>query len=226
MSPRGLGYRANRTLSALSRFFNWLVARDVLATSPAAGVERPHKEEARTRILNGVELRAVWLACEDEGPSGQALRLTILTGTRRSEAAELPWSEIDDDEQVSSCRPIAPKTGRRATSLKLAGAGMIEACPRFAGCPFVFSVGGKSGKRRDAVERKSALEPESLRTAGACMICAGLVPAASSAWASQFRSLRRRSITRAVFLGASFLRIELTIMPTRSALRFSGGPIA
>jgi integrase len=156
VAARGRGYRANRTLSALSRFFNWLVARDVLATSPAAGVERPHKEEARTRILNGVELRAVWLACEDEGPSGQALRLAILTGTRRSEAAELPWSEIDDDEQVWRLPADRAKNGQ-ACNIPLSSQAreLIEACPRFAGCPFVFSVGGKKPVNDwDAVKRR------------------------------------------------------------------------
>jgi hypothetical protein len=53
---------ANRTLAWLSKFFNWLVARDVIAGSPCRGVERPHKEIARDRILDETELRALWLA--------------------------------------------------------------------------------------------------------------------------------------------------------------------
>ena len=72
--PSGRGYRANRTLGALSKLFNWLVARDVLAFSPVTGVEPPHKEEVREPGPHDAELRALWLACEGDGPFGQALR--------------------------------------------------------------------------------------------------------------------------------------------------------
>ena len=83
----GRGYLANRTLGTLSKFFNWLIARDVLAFSPVTGVERPHKEKVRDRTLDDAELRALWLACEGEGPFGQALRMLILTGARRNEVS-------------------------------------------------------------------------------------------------------------------------------------------
>jgi integrase len=139
----GRGYRANRTLAALSKFFNWLVARDALAFSPVAGVEPPHKEEERTRVLSDDELRAVWLACEDEGPSGQALRLLILTGTRRSEAGELPWPEIDKAEQMWRLPADRAKNGQ-ACNIPLSSQAwaLIQAQPLIAGCPYVFTSNG------------------------------------------------------------------------------------
>jgi integrase len=143
VAASGRGYRANRTLAALSKFFNWLVARDALAFSPVTGVEPPHKEEERERILSDDELRAVWFACEDEGSSGQALRLLILTGTRRSEAGELPWSEIDKAEQMWRLSANRAKNGQ-ACNIPLSSQvwALIQAQPQIAGCPYVFSTNG------------------------------------------------------------------------------------
>src|SRR5215471_5689560 len=66
VAARGHGYRANRTLAALGKFFAWCVARDMLTVSPAAGVEPPHVEKVRDRVLSDEELRALWLACEGD----------------------------------------------------------------------------------------------------------------------------------------------------------------
>jgi integrase len=156
VAARGRGYRANRTQGALSKFFNWLVARDVLAFSPVTGVERPHKEERRTRILNDAELCGVWLACADEGPSGKALRLAVLTGTRRSESSELLESEIDEDERLWRLPAARAKNGQ-ACNIPLSSQAweLIKACPRFAGCPFIFTIdGNRPVNDWDAVKRR------------------------------------------------------------------------
>jgi integrase len=144
VAARGRGCRANRTLTALSKLFNWLVARDVLASSPVTGVERPHKEEARTRILNDDELRTLWLACDDDGALGQAIRMLILTGARRSEVGHMRWLEIDEDRRLWTLPALRTKNAREhAIPLGPQAWALIEARPRFAGCPFVFSADGK-----------------------------------------------------------------------------------
>jgi integrase len=144
VAASGRGYRANRVLATLSKFFNWLVARDALAFSPVTGVEPPHKEEARTRVLNDDELRALWLACEPEGAHGQAIRTLILTGTRRSEAGECVWPEIDDKRLLWTLPPARTKNGREhVIPLSTQAWALIDARPRVAGCPFVFSTDGK-----------------------------------------------------------------------------------
>src|SRR5262249_39444319 len=114
VAARGRGYRANRTLAALSKFFGWLVARDALAFSPVTGVERLHKEEASSRVLSDDELRRLWLACEFEGVFGQAIRLLVLSGTRRGECGSLVWSEIDDclDWRLWTLPAARAKNGR------------------------------------------------------------------------------------------------------------------
>ena len=48
----GRPIQANRTLAVMSKFFKWMMARDVIVASPVAGVARPAKEIARDRSLS------------------------------------------------------------------------------------------------------------------------------------------------------------------------------
>jgi integrase len=140
----GRGYHANRVLAALSKLFNWLVARDVLAFSPVVGVEPPHKEEARTRVLSDDELRALWLACESDGALGQAIRLLILTGQRRNEVSRMSWPEIDEERRLWTLPAARTKNAREhVVPLSLQAWVLIESRPRFADHPFVFSADGR-----------------------------------------------------------------------------------
>jgi len=162
VAARGRGYRANRTLAALSKLFNWLVARDVLVSSPAAGVERLHKEEARTRVLSDDELRALWLACDSDGVSDQAIQVLILTGARRSEVGHMRWQEIDEDRRLwrlpagrtkNACEHTVPLSSQTWE--------LIEERPRFAGCDFVFTIDGKRPVNDwDAVKRRISAKAE------------------------------------------------------------------
>ena len=94
------GYMANRTLGLLSKFFAWLMARDIVAVSPVHGVERPHKEVARDRALSDDEVARLWAACGDEGVFGAAIRMMVLTGCRRREVAEMRWDEVDAERRL------------------------------------------------------------------------------------------------------------------------------
>ena len=144
VAASGRGYHANRTCAVLSKFFAWLVARDALAFSPVTGVERPHKEKIRSRILTDDELRALWLACGHEGASGEAIRLMILTGARRGEVGEMLRQEVDQDHQLWNLPAERTKNGRPHTiPLSTQAWALLEARPRFADCNFVFSADGK-----------------------------------------------------------------------------------
>ena len=144
VAASGRGYHANRTCAVLSKFFAWLVARDALAFSPVTGVERPHKEKIRSRILTDDELRALWLACGHEGASGEAIRLMILTGARRGEVGEMSRQEVDQDHQLWNLPAERTKNGRPHTiPLSRQAWTLIGARPRFADCNFVFSADGK-----------------------------------------------------------------------------------
>jgi integrase len=135
---------ANRTLSVLSKFFNWLCARDMLAISPARGVERPHRERPRSRTLTDAETRALWLACEGDGPFGQALRLLLLTGARRNEVSHMTWGEIDAERRAWTLPAARAKNARQhEIPLSTQAWAAIESMPRFAGCEYVFTTDGR-----------------------------------------------------------------------------------
>src|SRR5262249_1133518 len=85
VAASGRGHLAKRVSAFLSKFFNWLVGRDMLAFSPVAGVERPFQEEERERVLTDLEVRALGGACVGNGPFDRALKLLLLTGARRNE---------------------------------------------------------------------------------------------------------------------------------------------
>jgi integrase len=92
---------ANRVLAAVKTFFNWCVARDILAVSPVQGVKPPTPEKSRDRVLDDAELRRVWEAAGKIGyPFGTMVRLLITTGQRRDEVAQIQWQEIDLDKRL------------------------------------------------------------------------------------------------------------------------------
>lgn len=169
---------ANRSLSVLSKFFNWLCARDRLAISPARGVERPHKEAVRQRTLTDSELRALWLACEADGPFGQALRLLLLLGARRNEVSQMRWSEIDDERRVWTLPAQRSKNGRPLTiTLSSQAWAVLESVPRFADCDFVFTADGRGpiigwAKAKTRLSIKAGIAEENWRLHDARRTCA------------------------------------------------------
>jgi integrase len=89
---------ANRALGHISKFFNWLLERDIIAASPCAGIKPPAKENARERMLSDVEIKALWHACDGiGGAAGPAVKLMLLTGQRCGEVVGMKRSEISGD---------------------------------------------------------------------------------------------------------------------------------
>jgi integrase len=162
-------YLANRTLAILSKFFSWLVGRDRLALSPATGVERPHREQARSHTLNDDELRRLWLACEGDAPFGPALHLLILGGGRRNEVSQMRWSELDMDqrlwrlprERCKNNRPYAIPLPSQAWTI-------LEALPRINGGDYVFTTDGRTpingwSKAKARISAKAGIDEASWR---------------------------------------------------------------
>jgi integrase len=137
-------YMADRLLGVIHKFFAWLVARDVVATNPASGVEMPGTEVARERFLDDVEIVQLWAACEGDLIFGAAIRVMLLVGARRSEVAEMRWSEIDTAARIWTL-PATRSKNRRAHTVPLCTLAweIINAVPRIAGCDFVFSTTGE-----------------------------------------------------------------------------------
>jgi integrase len=89
----------------LGPFFEWCVDQEYRTVSPLESVKRPEKAEARDRILNEAEIKALWICAdklhdprsgyENGYPFGPMLKLLLLTGQRRDEVAGMRWDEMD-----------------------------------------------------------------------------------------------------------------------------------
>jgi integrase len=106
---------ANRVFELVRRVFSWAVEKDVLETSPCVGLKKPAPEGKRDRVLSADELRRVWAAAEAEGMIGQAVKLLLLTGTRRDEVLGARWDEFDFDARLWRLPASRSKTAERRT---------------------------------------------------------------------------------------------------------------
>jgi integrase len=136
-------HMANKTLAVLGRWFAWLVGRDVVAVSPTIGVERPARDVPRERILDDGEIAALWRACGEEGVFGALARLLLLVGCRRSEAAGMRWSEINEAERLWALPRERVKNGvPHIIPLSPQALDIVVAQPRFVGSDLVFTNNG------------------------------------------------------------------------------------
>jgi integrase len=91
---------AHLTLAYLSALFNWYAARSDTFRSPIVRGMSPIKaaQRARNRVLDDREIREIFAALDDTSVPpvfGRLVRVLLLTGLRRNEAARATWAEID-----------------------------------------------------------------------------------------------------------------------------------
>ncbi len=140
-------YMANRTLAAVRKLLNWAMdERGLIEATPVGRNMARGKEVPRERVLDDDEIRAVWGSCGELGyPFGPMLRLLLLTGQRRSEVADMQWSELDLGEAAWTIPGARSKNEKEhVVPLSMAAMEVINTLPRFEG-PFVFST--TDGKR-------------------------------------------------------------------------------
>jgi integrase len=135
---------ADIVLSILRRVCNWHAVRDETFIPPfVRGMRRKLPSESeRSRVLNDDELRRVWIAAGAAGVFGALIRLLLLTGGRKSEITGLTWGEIKGGIwQLPAARNKAKQDLDRP--LSAAALALIEAQPRFNGCPYVLTNDGR-----------------------------------------------------------------------------------
>ncbi len=89
-------YRANRTVSLLSKMFSLAIKWDMRTDNPAKGIER-YPEEKRERFLSTDEIQRLSAALADQPnqTAANAVRLLMLTGARRGEVLSATWDQFD-----------------------------------------------------------------------------------------------------------------------------------
>jgi integrase len=96
ITAHGTPTRANRTAALLSKAFSLAVRWEWRGDNPVKGIER-NIEEKRNRYLAGDELRRLTeaLAVYPNQGAANAIRLLLLTGSRRGEVLGAEWGQFD-----------------------------------------------------------------------------------------------------------------------------------
>jgi len=95
---RGSPVMANRTLSAMRKFFVWAVSRDLAQHNPCEGLKPPVREKSRERILTDEEISWFWKASNDMGyPYGTYFQFLLLSAQRRAEVSDMTFDELEGD---------------------------------------------------------------------------------------------------------------------------------
>lgn len=123
---------ASLVFATLRRLFNWAIEREDIEQSPLTGMKAPPLPTSRDRVLSDEELRLVWLAADSLGyPAGAWIRLLVLTGARRTEAAALDWAELDRAAALWTLPAGRSKNARVALNpLSEAALGLLEEIAR------------------------------------------------------------------------------------------------
>ena len=155
---------SNRVLSAVRKLFAWSLERDIVATSPAAGVRPVAKETSRDRVLSDDELRAFWKATgELAEPWRSFFRVLALTGQRLGEVAGMRWSDVDLDRALWTLPAALNKSGRlHEVPLSTPTVAILRAVPRHSG-PYVFTTGDGSKPVSGFGRPKAKLAPDGWR---------------------------------------------------------------
>jgi integrase len=125
---------ANRVFEVVRTFFSWAVARDIIAVNPVDGLKPPATEEVRQRFLKDEEIAELWTACNGS-VIGAALQFMLLTGARRTEVAEMEWTEIDEAARSKNKR-------QNVVPLSTLAWAIISKQPRIKDCRYVFTNSG------------------------------------------------------------------------------------
>jgi integrase len=152
--------RADRVLAAVKRLLSWHSERsDFISPLGRGGRRTSAKDRARSRVLSDDELRQVWTTAERlKGPFAGFLQFTLLTATRRNEAAGLRRTELSDDGRTWVIPAARYKNGRDTLiPLSKAAQRIVAAQPQLG--DFVFTSNGSKALGGFAL-RKTAFDAE------------------------------------------------------------------
>ncbi len=131
--------QANMVLAIVSKLANWYAVnrdRTNQYVSPVIRGMAFKKNGSRERILNDVELRAVWNACE--GTFGDIVKLLLLTAQRREKVTTMKWSDVKDGVWTIPSEP-REKSNPGTLQVPQLAIDIIEARDQVADNPFVFA---------------------------------------------------------------------------------------
>jgi integrase len=154
-------YMAAKALALASGIFRFGITREIagLEHNPCHLIKPSDfvgPMEPRQRVLTDVEIALLWRATlgeirsgvESTYPSGPFVRLLLLTGVRRSEAACMTWGEVDLDNALWVIPGNRTKTGApHEVPLSGMAVNLFRSLPRFVGNFVLSADGGRTPNR-------------------------------------------------------------------------------
>jgi integrase len=139
----------NRSRAALSSLFTHAITHGWLkrSTNPCQYLPK-WEERSRERVLSLEELGAIWKAAPEVNETfGRIIRLLALSGCRKSEIAELRWSEIDFDRALITL-PGSRTKNRRVHTIPVPPAAIevLAAVPKISDTMLFFNFGWSRAK--------------------------------------------------------------------------------
>lgn len=130
---------ANRHLALLSKMFRMALSWQRIDRNPCPGITKFREPQQRTDCLSHEDMQKMLKAMESEKnlQAKTALKLLLLSGTRREEALQSRWEDIDLDAALW----YLPKTKNGKTRHVLLNPEAVELLrnhPRVNGSPWVF----------------------------------------------------------------------------------------
>jgi integrase len=133
---------ARHAYEIATRVFNWAQGRGDIGASPFAAMRPPVKKVPRGRALKEHEIKALWpVLTEMAYPFGPLQQLLLLLGQRRSEVAEMQWSEVDANKRTWTIPAARSKNdSEHIVPLPDAAVNILNSLPRFSEGDFVFTT--------------------------------------------------------------------------------------
>jgi integrase len=157
----------------LSRFFNWVVDREIIVDNPIHGLKRGDLQSSNEagRALHDDEIRFIWQAAASLGyPFGPLYQLLLLTGQRRTEWAAASRSEINLTKNWLEIPKSRYKGGRdHIVPLPASALSVLEQLPVWSGNDyFLFSTRSGRVPVSGFSKGKTRLDDEVRRVMAAC----------------------------------------------------------
>jgi len=97
----------------LGPFFKHLEKREQISKNPMDRIDAPKISAERDRVLTDQEIIYIWRTAEIIGfPFGKFFQLLLLTAQRRTELAQIKWSEFDFERKLLTIPMERTKTDR------------------------------------------------------------------------------------------------------------------
>lgn len=135
----------NRVLGLCRHIFNTAEQWGLINNSPAKSrsVKLLREDNQRTRLLTDAQLRSLFKSCDDDSNyfAGQYFKFLLLTGARRSEAAQAKWEHINLNLARPEWTVPTSKVGRYTAYLNRLAVELLRNLRRIPGNPYLFPGG-------------------------------------------------------------------------------------